>query len=158
MQLMEKEKKYQVAALKEGSVIDHIPSSLGIRIIELLMLDDYQKPVVVGKNLKSPRMGLKDLIKIEGLFLSEDDAHKLALFAPKATISIIKNYQVEKKIKATLPQTIEKILVCPNAKCITRQESVKTKFLTKQHKENIYLNCHFCQKDFLIEEVKEYCR
>lgn len=158
MQLMEKEKKYQVAALENGSVIDHIPSSLGIKIIDLLNLNSHLRPVILGKNLKSKRMGLKDLIKIDGLFLSDEDAHKLALFAPKATISIIKNYEVEKKMKARLPKTIEDILICPNPRCITRAEPMRTRFSVKQHKENIYLGCAYCQKDFYIDEVKEYSR
>lgn len=158
MKLIDKENKYQVAALKEGSVIDHIPAGLGAKIIDLLFLNTYKKPIILGKNLVSKRMGFKDLIKIDGIFLSLEDAHKIALFAPKATISIIKNYQIEKKLKATLPEKMEGILACPNPKCISRNEHVKTKFLIKQHKENIYMSCCYCQKDFLIDEVKEYSR
>ncbi|MCH9630967.1 MAG: Aspartate carbamoyltransferase regulatory chain [Chlamydiia bacterium] len=158
MKLIDKDKQYQVAALMNGSVIDHIPSGLGGKIIELLSLNTYKKPIVLGKNLKSQRLGFKDLIKIDGIFLSPEDAYKVALFAPKATISIIKSYQVEEKLKARLPSTIEEILVCPNPKCITRHENAKTKFLVKQQKENIYLSCCYCQKDFLIDEVKEYSR
>jgi aspartate carbamoyltransferase regulatory subunit len=149
-------KTRSVAAIKEGTVIDHIPPGQAFILLQLLKLFLGKNLVSLGLNLSSTSLGLKDLIKIENRYLTEKETHDIAVFAPKATISIIKNYQVTKKITATLPPKIERILVCPNPRCITNCEKTSTLFLVESHQQKIFVRCHFCEKSFNRDEIKDY--
>lgn len=147
-----KEKTVSVSAIKEGTVIDHITQGSALAILRLLKLSSQEKRVTVGLNLTSRSMGYKDLIKVEGRFLSGKEAHDIALFAPLATICLIKNYRVEKKMKVQLPEVVEKILVCPNPCCISRVEPVGSRFSIDAFREKILLRCFFCEKVFNRED------
>lgn len=149
------EKTLSVSAIKDGTVIDHIAPGFAMTIVHLLRVMESKHCVTIGMNLSSS-MGLKDLIKIEGRFLTEKETHEIALFAPKATINFVKNYKIEKKIKASLPEIIEKILVCPNHRCITNSETMSTWFFVEAFKNKINLRCKYCEKIFNREEIKKY--
>jgi aspartate carbamoyltransferase regulatory subunit len=149
-------KTLSVAAIKDGTVIDHIPAAAAIVIVKLLQLLPGKNRVYLGLNLNSTSMGLKDLIKIENRFLSEKETHDIAVFAPKATINIIKNYKLISKTSAKLPSVIEKILVCPNPSCITNCEPTVTFFHVEEFKQHVVLRCHFCQKIFEREKIQDY--
>jgi aspartate carbamoyltransferase regulatory subunit len=149
-------KTLSVAALKEGTVIDHIPAGSAIVIVKLLQLLPGKNRVYLGLNLNSTSMGLKDLIKIENRFLSEKETHDIAVFAPQATINIIENYKLISKIRAKLPSVIEKILICPNPFCITNCEPTVTLFHVEEFKQHVVLKCHFCEKIFEREKIKDY--
>jgi aspartate carbamoyltransferase regulatory subunit len=149
-------KTLSVAAIKDGTVIDHIPTGAAIIILQLLKLLTKRHRISLGLNLSSTSMEFKDLIKIENRFLTEKEAHDIAVFAPKSTISIIKNYQLISKIKAKLPLIVEKILMCPNESCITNSESTPTLFQVEEHKSQVQLKCHFCEQIFKRSEIKDY--
>src|SRR3990167_6600586 len=111
-------KTLSVAAIKEGTVIDHIPTGQGLAIVKLLHLTLRLDRLLIGLNLLSSSMGSKDLIKIENRVLKEEEKGGIGIFAPGASIVTIKDYQVICKEKALLPQTIEGIFPCLNIKCI----------------------------------------
>ncbi len=142
-----------VSAIHNGSVIDHIPSGEVLKLISILKLSEER--LYLGLNLPSKRMGKKDLLKVHNLSLSESDLQHIAIFAPKATINIIQDYQIIKKLKATLPSVIHGVLKCPNENCITRHTPTKTRFHVKSHKEKLYLSCDYCNKDHLKDTVRE---
>jgi aspartate carbamoyltransferase regulatory subunit len=152
----QKEATLIIPAIEQGTVIDHIPAGLGIKMLHLLHLENASFTVTVALRLRSYKMGFKDLIKIENFFLSDADSHKVAVFAPQGTINIIKNFTIQEKIHSTLPPSIDNILVCPNTSCITRHEKCPTFFFVKEHKHKVYLTCKYCQKDFLRDGIKDY--
>ena len=43
----------QITAIKDGIVIDHIPSDRTFKIFELLKLKDYQSVILIAENIKS---------------------------------------------------------------------------------------------------------
>ncbi len=145
-----------VSAIKDGTVIDHITAGRALKIIRVLRLPDHKKVVTVGLNLPSRAMGHKDLIKVEGRELTPEEANEVALLAPEASINIIKNYKVTKKFKVQIPQTIERVVVCPNPKCITNFERMTTLFSVKRYGTVIKLSCKYCEKIFEQEEIKDY--
>ncbi len=149
-------KTLSVSAIKDGTVIDHIPSGNAIAIQQLLKLLASKHRISIGLHLNSQSMGYKDLIKIEDRFLTPKETHDIAVFAPHATINIIKNYKVASKITAQLPKMIKRILICPNSRCITNSENVETHFLIEEHKQAVILRCHFCEKRFERKEIKDY--
>ena len=142
------EKERSVAAIENGTVIDHIPAGQGMRIVRLLKLADHKKKVTLGLNLPSKSLGYKDLIKVEGREISEEEANQIALFAPKATLNIIRNFQIQKKFSVTLPDSISKILTCPNSTCITNHEPVVTCFDVSRFGQKVLLQCTYCEKGF----------
>lgn len=142
-----KEKTLSVSAIMEGTVIDHIAAGQALHIVQLLQLGE-KSHITLGMNLKSGSKGYKDIIKIEGVFLTPEQTDHIALFSPEATVNVIQHYKVIKKYQVTLPSTISKILSCPNPHCITRHETVPTLFSVEENNQRIFLRCHFCEKIF----------
>lgn len=150
-------KTLSVAAIKEGTVIDHIPSGQALTLIRLLKLDEKEHCTTVGLWLTSKSMRLKDLIKIENYFLSEKQVHDIAIFALQATINTIKQYKVVHKAQAELPTAVEKILICPNLRCITRHEPIDSLFFVETFKQKVHVRCNYCEKVFARNAIVEYC-
>ena len=125
----EKVRELQITALKNGIVIDHIPSEKVFAIVELLNLKKYNEVVTVAINLKSTSLGKKGIIKIEDKILDESELNKIALLSDHVTINIIENYKVVKKIKLAIPNEIVGLMKCGNNKCISNHEHVETKFI-----------------------------
>src|ERR1051325_10381059 len=97
-----KEKMLSVSAIKQGTVVDHIAAGNALKIVRLLKLAANERRVTLGLNLKSDSIGLKDLIKLENVFLSQFQASQIAVFAPQATVNVIENYRVAKKFRVQL--------------------------------------------------------
>jgi aspartate carbamoyltransferase regulatory subunit len=148
-------KTLSVAAIKNGTVIDHITPGSALKIILLLKLQETSCKVTLGLHFDSAS-GVKDFIKIEDRFLTEKEAHDIAVFAPHATINIIKNYKVVEKVRAKLPSAVHNILVCPNARCITHKEPVSTLFHVEESGQKVSLRCHFCERLFQRDALKDY--
>ncbi|MCG7585314.1 aspartate carbamoyltransferase regulatory subunit [Photobacterium sp. OFAV2-7] len=153
---MTKETQLQVEAIKNGSVIDHIPANVGIKVLKLFKMHKTNQRVTVGLNLPSSALGAKDLIKIENTFINEDQANQLALYAPKATVNQIENYEVVKKLTLSLPEQINAIFKCPNTNCITHGEPVDSSFSVRTKNDDVQLKCKYCEKVFSREIVTEH--
>jgi aspartate carbamoyltransferase regulatory subunit len=147
---------FKVFAIEEGTVIDHIKAGNALKIIRLLNLAEDNKIVSVGLNFSSKKMRLKDVIKVEKRELTPEEIGRVAIFAPEASINIIRNYKVAKKFKAQIPEVIEYVITCPNPKCITNNESVMTKFAVSYGKDGIHLRCHYCEKEYQEDEITNY--
>lgn len=147
-------KTLSVAAILNGTVIDHITSDQTLRIIHMLKLLDKKHMVTVGFNLPSQRMRFKDLIKIENHMLTDREIDEINVFAPQATINIIKECEVVKKIIASLPPSISSIFVCPNTHCITAKEPVESFFKIEEQGKLVKLTCKYCEKTFDRKQVK----
>ncbi len=146
----------QVAAIKNGTVIDHISGGSALKIIRLLNLPKDKTQVTVGLNLPSKQMGVKDLIKVENRTLTPDEANRVALFAPSASINIIEKYRIVKKFTVAMPKQIHGIVVCPGAKCITNHEPMESRFKVETMNGAVSLRCDYCDTVFLRDDVKEY--
>lgn len=149
-------KEIRVQAIKNGTVIDHLPAGYGLLIIKLLGGIPARQIVTIGANLKSKALGLKDLIKIEGRELTKDETDKIALLTSDATINIVRNFKVIKKIKPHLPEIIKNATMCPNPRCITNHETISTIFHTQIEKKQAALSCHYCEKEFSQAEIVKY--
>lgn len=140
-------RNHTLAAICNGTVIDHIKVGEGLHLLKLLHLDQNPEQVTIGINLPSDSMGKKDLIKIEDRELVEAEVNQVAVFAPLSTISIVQNFEVVKKFQVTLPTDIYGLMKCPNQRCITNHEPVTSHFVVKQKK----LCCHYCSKIIPLE-------
>jgi len=145
-------KEIKIPAIKDGTVIDHITSRVTLKIMRLLDLQEYQHPISIGLNLDSKKMGKKGLIKISDRFLTEEEVDKVAILAPKASVSIIKEYKVKDKILVHLPDKIEKIVKCSNPNCITNIEDVKTRF-SVIIEEPFKIMCEYCERTMGRDDI-----
>lgn len=146
-------KELQVAALRNGTAIDHIPSNALFKVVSLLKLDSVNNRITIGNNLDSKKMGSKGIIKITDKFYEESDINKLALIAPNIVLNTIKDYEVVEKKFAVLPETLVGIVKCKNPKCITNNEPMSTIFNVTD-KEEVILQCHYCDVKIRKDEVE----
>lgn len=142
---MKEEKLMKVSAIKDGTVIDHIPSRNLFKVIHILGLDDIDNPVTFGNNLESKRLGTKAIIKISDIFFEEEEINRIALVAPEAKLNIIRDYQVVEKKPVNVPDKVMGFVKCINPKCITNHEEITTRFDMVSKKE-ILLKCRYCEK------------
>ena len=145
--------KLSVEAIEKGTVIDHIPAGKGLIILRQFKLLHYGSAVTVGFNLPSKTQGSKDIIKITGVWLDDNAANRLALFAPEAVVNTIEHFKVINKRRLTLPEEIAEVFRCPNANCASHGEPVKSRFSIRGQGSQTKLKCHYCEKTFPREFV-----
>jgi len=138
-------KTLRVSKIKEGTVIDHITSGHALDVIKILGITGRAEGVVtVAMNVPSKRLGMKDMVKIEGRELNAKEVDKIALLAPHATINIIRDYKVAEKERVKLPKVIRGILKCANPACISNSsEPVQPTFYVESE-DPLRLRCHYC--------------
>ena len=147
--------KLSVEAIEKGTVIDHIPAGKGLIILRQFKLLHYGSAVTVGFNLPSKTQGSKDIIKITGVWLDDNAANRLALFAPEAVVNTIDHFKVINKRRLTLPDEIAEVFRCPNTNCASHGEPVKSRFYVRKQSGQTKLKCHYCEKTFSRESVTE---
>ena len=145
-------KELIVSAIDNGTVIDHIPARSLFQVIKILNLERFENQVLFGTNLDSKKYQKKALIKVRNKFFKIDEINKIALVAPTATIIVIKNYDVIKKIDVEIPDQINNLVKCFNPNCITNHEKIPTKF-TVIDKDELQVQCHYCEKIMEKEEI-----
>lgn len=149
---MVKKKELQVAALKNGTAIDHIPSEQLFKVVSLLGIADLNTPVTIGYNLDSKKMGKKGILKISDKFFEEEEINRISLIAPSVKLNIIRDYEVVEKKLVSLPDELLGIVKCNNPKCITNNEPMKTQFKVID-KENVTIKCQYCEMKTLKEDI-----
>lgn len=139
------DRELRVTKIKDGTVIDHIRGGFALDVVKILGVTGKEKRVMtIAINVPSKRFGVKDIVKIEGKALSPQEVNRIALVAPHASINIIRDYSVVKKLEVHLPKAIEGIIKCPNPCCISNsEEPVLAKFYMKRE-EPLQMKCHYC--------------
>ena len=116
------ETELRVSKIESGTVIDHITAGQAVNVLAILGIDGTSgEEVSVGMNVPSDRLGRKDVVKVEGRELSQDEVDVLSLIAPAATINIIREFEVAEKHRVSRPEEVTGVLSCPNANCITTE-------------------------------------
>lgn len=139
-------KELAVAALRSGTVIDRIPADVLFKVVKLLGLHETDRAVTIGFNLPSASLGKKGIIKIADTRFSSSLLNRIAVIAPTAVINIIEDYEVVDKHQVCLPDEIVGIVRCPNAKCITRNEPMKSRFSVLSTEPTV-LKCRYCEHE-----------
>lgn len=146
-------KELQVAAIENGTVIDHIPARKTYEVVRLLNLEKLPQPVTIGFNLPSSKLGRKGIIKIADKFFSDEEINRLSVVAPNIVLNIIRGYEVVEKRRVETPDVLRGIIRCNNPKCISNNEPMRTWFNVVD-KERGIVKCHYCDKEQHIDEVK----
>lgn len=150
--MTETKKELKVPAIKDGTVIDHIPSRVTFKVMRILDLKEFNEVISIALNLKSRALGKKGIIKVSNRFLTQEEVNKIAILAPEATVNIIKDYKVKEKIKVSLPGVIHNIIKCSNPNCITNSERVKTSFIVMK-KSPLQVACSHCERVMESDDI-----
>lgn len=142
-----------VAAIQNGTVIDHIPTEKTYQVANLLRLEELNTPVTIGYNYRSKKLGRKGIIKVEDKFFTDEEISRLSVVAPNIVLNIIRDYEVVEKKTVTTPDELTGIVKCNNPKCITNNEPMLTLFHVVD-KEQGTLKCHYCEKEQDIDKVE----
>lgn len=143
----------QVAAIKNGTVIDHIPAEKTYQVVNLLQLETLETPVTIGYNYPSNKIGRKGIIKVSDKFFTDEEISRLSVVAQNVVLNIIHDYEVVEKKTVKIPDELRGIVKCNNPKCITNNEPMNTVFHVV-NKEKGILKCHYCDKEQCIEKVE----
>jgi aspartate carbamoyltransferase regulatory subunit len=138
----------RVSKIENGTVIDHISGGQALNVLAILGIDGTSgEEVSVGMNVPSDRLGRKDIVKVEGRELNQNEVDVLSLIAPAATINIIREFDVAEKHRVSRPAEVTGVLSCPNANCITTEsEPIDSRFEVLEEG----VRCTYC--DTIIRE------
>ncbi len=132
-----------VDSITNGFVIDHIIAGRGMRIYELLGLDNLDCPVAIIKNVNSKKHGKKDIIKIDAKI--ELNLDVIGYVDPGATINVINDGKLVEKKVLELPETLTNVIECKNPRCITTTEQeINHIFKLTDRDKGIY-RCLYCE-------------
>jgi aspartate carbamoyltransferase regulatory subunit len=142
------DQQLRVSKITEGTVIDHVTGGQALNVLAILGIDGSGgEEVSIGMNVPSERLGRKDVVKVEGRELSQDEVDVLSLIAPAATINIVRDYDVVEKHRVERPGEVVGVLRCPNRNCITtKDEPVDSRFAVLEEG----VRCAYC--DTIIRE------
>ena len=131
-----------IDSIQNGVVLDHIQAGKSMDIYNYLHLDQLDCSVAIIKNVRSGRMGKKDIIKIDSPM--ELDLDALAYLDSNITVNVIRDgKQVEKK-HLELPEKLTNVIRCKNPRCITMaEEQLDAIFLLTDRVKHIY-RCAYC--------------
>ena len=140
----------EITSLKNGIVIDHIKPGLGIKIFNLLNLDQLDDEVALILNANSSSQGKKDIVKIANNLDINLDA--VSIIDPSATVNFIEEEKVVEKKQLELPEVSKGILKCQNPTCVsTTERNIDSKFILIDKKEKMY-KCAYCDHIYDVEE------
>ena len=130
----------EINSIANGIVIDHIRAGFGMKVLESLHIDLGHGMVAFIMNAPSQKHGRKDIIKIENY--TDVDLKVLGLIEHNATVNVIEEHVIVKKIKLSLPEQVTNVLRCKNPRCVTSLEAVPHIFRRVGQSE-LY-RCEYC--------------
>ncbi len=109
-----------IDSIQNGYVIDHIKAKNAMNIYEALNLEELDCSVAMITNVKSEKMGRKDIIKIDKEINLDMDM--LGFLDENISINVIRNGKIVEKNKIEMPKQIVNLARCQNPRCITQTE------------------------------------
>lgn len=142
---MSSKEQLYVKKIRNGTVIDHIAPGHALDVLHILDINGKRGQVVSAvMNVESKQLGRKDIVKIEDRELNPQEVDKIALIAPKATINIVREYEVSSKKPVQLPETIRGIIRCNNPSCVLNAREPVTSEFKVEVLEPLRIRCHYC--------------
>ncbi len=132
-----------IDSISNGIVIDHITAGKGMELYHLLNLDKLDCSVAIIKNVKSHKMGKKDIIKIDAVIDVNIDI--IGYVDPNVTVDVIRDGILTEKKKIDLPERLSNVLFCKNPRCITSVEQELVHIFKLTDKDNRIYRCIYCE-------------
>lgn len=134
-----------VDQIENGIVLDHIKAGYSMLIYRYLGLNDLDCTVAIIKNVKSSKMGKKDIIKIDSIIDINFDI--LGYIDENITVNVIRDGKLVSKQQLELPQTLVNVIKCKNPRCITSTEQeIDQRFILTDKGEKTY-RCAYCETE-----------
>ena len=135
-----------IASIQNGVVLDHIKAGKSMDIYRYLHLDQLDCSVAIIKNVKSGKMGKKDIIKIDSPM--EVDLDVLGYIDPNITVNIIDGGHIIEKKHLQLPERIVNVAKCKNPRCITSvEQELDHVFVLTDPEKGVY-RCMYCEQEY----------
>ena len=132
-----------IDSIHNGVVLDHIKAGKSMEIYQHLKLDELDCSVAIIKNVRSSRMGKKDIIKIDTPM--DLDLDVLGYIDPNITVNMIHDGRCVEKKCLELPRKLTNIVRCKNPRCITVAEpQLDAIFLLSDAQTRTY-RCAYCE-------------
>ena len=132
-----------IDSIQNGIVIDHITAGRGMRLYELLQLDELDCSVAIIKNVVSKKMGKKDIIKVDADV--DLDMDVIGYIDPGATVNIIRDGVRAEKKNIEMPALLTNVIRCKNPRCITTTEQELDHVFKLTDKANKVYRCIYCE-------------
>ena len=132
-----------IDSIQNGIVIDHITAGQGMKLYDLLRLDELDCSVAIIKNVVSRKMGKKDIIKIDADIPVNIDV--IGYIDPGATVNIIRDGVRSDKLNIRMPSILTNVIRCKNPRCITTTEQELDHVFRLTDKENKVYRCVYCE-------------
>lgn len=134
-----------IDSIQNGVVLDHIQAGKCMDIYKYLHLDELDCSVAIIKNVKSGKMGKKDIIKIDSPL--EVDLDVLGYIDPDITVNVIRDGVRLAKKHLALPERLSGVIHCKNPRCITAAEpQLESVFLLSDPAKHTY-RCAYCEAE-----------
>ena len=134
-----------IDSITNGIVLDHIKAGKSMQIYQDLELDKLDCSVAIIKNVKSNKLGRKDIIKIDQDYSINLDV--LGYIDPDITVRIIKDGKTVEKKKVELPEKLVNIIFCKNPRCITTTEQGIDHIFKLVNREKRTYRCIYCEEE-----------
>ena len=132
-----------IDAIKNGVVIDHIPTGKALEIYRHLHMDKLNCSVAILTNVPSEKLGRKDIIKIDGDIELNWDV--IGYLAPACTVNIIREGESIEKRRIRLAEQLTNVIFCRNPRCITTiEQELPHVFRLVDEKKGLY-RCIYCE-------------
>lgn len=132
-----------VGKINNGIVLDHIKAGNSMKLYSILNLEKVENTVAIIKNVRSNKMGKKDMIKIDELIDLNLDV--LGYVDPGITVNIIKDGKLDTKYHLELPDRVTGVIKCDNPRCITSTEQELPHIFKLTDRENGVYRCIYCE-------------
>ena len=132
-----------IDAICNGVVIDHITAGYGMRLYQLLGLEELDVSVAIIKNVTSRKLGRKDIIKIDAPIPVNLDV--IGFVDPGATVNIIRDGKLIEKKNIEMPAELRNVIRCNNPRCITSTEQELPQVFRLTDRERKIYRCAYCE-------------
>ena len=132
-----------IGKIQDGIVLDHLTAGTGMKLYELMHLDELDCEVALIQNAPSEKMGRKDILKIDKLI--DFNVDLVGYLDPGATINIIKDGKLAKRTRPEKPEEIVNVIQCKNPRCITTVEQELPQIFKLTDIEQGIYRCAYCE-------------
>ena len=132
-----------IDAIQNGIVIDHITAGRGMKLYELLGLENLDCSVAIIKNVHSDKQNRKDIIKIDADIPVNLDV--IGFVDPGVTVNIIRGGELVEKRRIDMPETLTNVIFCKNPRCITSCEQELQHIFKLTDRKNKVYRCLYCE-------------
>ena len=136
-----------ISGIQEGFVLDHIQAGMSLQLYHDLKLDELDCTVAIIKNVKSNKMGRKDILKVE-CPVEALDLDILGFIDHNITVNVIKDNSIVEKKVLHLPKKVKNVISCKNPRCITSiEQELDQIFVLADEQKEVY-RCMYCEEKY----------